>query len=201
MLSDTVFLFDSYSADSKQLYDSFRKAGCECSAIVLEENDFLPEEVMSPYDMFLGYYGGSGKKSGIGKPRFFNEIVAPDEWSIHSGAGLANYGTVTWHHEEKGRIYYLDSAKKYLVKAVDWFDRKGNVRFRDHYNRYGAVCARTFFDGQGKELGKTWFSAEGKEAITLNCVTGDLIVNDGELIKFFRTKADMIFYSNFAHKF
>lgn len=77
---------------------------------------------------------------------------------------------------------------------MDWFDRKGNVRFRDHYNRYGAICARTVYDGQGKELGKTWFSAEGQEAITLNCVTGDLIVNDDGCIRLFRTKMDMMLY-------
>lgn len=192
MLEDTILLFDSYSPDSKRLHDSFRLAGCGCSAVVLEENDFLPEEVMSVYDMFLGYYGEKGKS--LGKPRFFNEVAVPDLWSINAGVGETDYGRITYQHEEKGRIYYLDSRKKYLVKAVDWFDRKGAVRFRDHYNRYGAVCARTVYDGQGRELGKTWFSAGGQEAIMLNYVTGDMIVNDGELVKFFRTKMDMMVY-------
>lgn len=192
MLSDTILLFDSYSADSRRLYDSFRLAGCECSVVVLENNDFLPEEVMSAYDLFLGYYGERGRQ--LGKPRFFNEVAVPEHWSINAGVGETDYGRITYQHEEKGRIYYWESPKKYRVKAVDWFDRKGAVRFRDHYNRYGAVCARTVYDGQGKELGKTWFSAGGQEAITKNCVTGDLIVNDGELVKFFRTEMDMIVY-------
>lgn len=192
MLSDTILLFDSYSADSRRLYDSFRLAGCECSVVVLENNDFLPEEAMSAYDLFLGYYGERGRQ--LGKPRFFNEVAVPEHWSINAGVGETNYGRITYQHEEKGRIYYWESPKKYRVKAVDWFDRKGAVRFRDHYNRYGAVCARTVYDGQGKELGKTWFSAGGQEAITKNCVTGDLIVNDGELVKFFRTEMDMIVY-------
>lgn len=192
VLSDTVLLFDSYTEDSRRLYDSFRLAGCECSVIVLEYNDFLPQEAMSAYDLFLGYYGERGRK--IGKPRFFNEIAVPDHWSISAGVGEADYGRITYQHEEKGRIYYWESPKRFRVKAVDWFDRKGAVRFRDHYNRYGAVCARTVYDGQGKELGKTWFSAGGQEAITKNCVTGDLIVNDGELVKFFRTEMDMILY-------
>ncbi len=192
MLSNTILLFDSYSADSRRLYDSFRMAGCECSVVVLEYNDFLPEEAMSVYDMFLGYYGERGRK--LGKPKFFNEIAVPDHWSISAGVGESDYGKITYQHEEKGRIYYWDSPKKYRVKEVDWFDRKGAVRFRDHYNRYGAVCARTVYDGQGKELGKTWFSAGGQEAIMKNCVTGDLIVNDGELVKFFRTEMDMMLY-------
>ena len=192
MLSNTILLFDSYSADSRRLYDSFRMAGCECSVVVLEYNDFLPEEAMSVYDMFLGYYGERGRK--LGKPKFFNEVAVPDHWSINAGVGESDYGRITYQHEEKGRIYYWESPKKYRVKAVDWFDRKGAVRFRDHYNRYGAVCARTVYDGQGKELGKTWFSAGGQEAITKNCVTGDLIVNDGKLVKFFRTEMDMMLY-------
>lgn len=192
MLSNTILLFDSYSADGRRLYDSFRMAGCECSVVVLEYNDFLPEEAMSVYDMFLGYYGERGRK--LGKPKFFNEIAVPDHWSINAGVGESDYGKITYQHEEKGRIYYWESPKRYRVKAVDWFDRKGAVRFRDHYNRYGAVCARTVYDGQGKELGKTWFSVGGQEAITKNCVTGDLIVNDGKLVKFFRTEMDMMLY-------
>ncbi|MEY8284930.1 accessory Sec system glycosylation chaperone GtfB [Lachnospiraceae bacterium 50-23] len=192
MLEDTILLFDSYSPDSRRLHDSFRLAGCKCSAVILEENDFLPEGVLSVFDLFLGYYEKNGESSG--KPRFFNEVSVPDLWSIHAGVGETEYGRITYQHEEKGRIHYLDSPKKYLVEAVDWFDRKGAVRFRDHYNRYGAVCARTVYDKEGRELGKTWFSAGGQEAVTLNCVTRDYIVNDGERIKFFRSKLDMAIY-------
>jgi len=144
------------------------------------------------FDLFLGYYEKNGESPG--KPRFFNEVWVPDLWSIHAGVGETEYGRITYQHEEKGRIHYLDSPKKYLVEAVDWFDRKGAVRFRDHYNRYGAVCARTVYDKEGRELGKTWFSAGGQEAVTLNCVTRDYIVNDGERIKFFRSKLDMAIY-------
>lgn len=197
VLRDTVLLFDRYSWDSQRLHESFLRAGCECSVVVLEEDDFLPEGVMSVYDMVLGYYEDKGNKPG--KPRFFNEVPVPGNWSISAGIGESEYGRITWQHEEKGRIYYQEGLpKKYLVKAVDWLDRKGNVCFRDHYNRYGFVCARTVYDETGKECGKTWFSVSGKEMITENAATGDLIVNDGELIKFFRTRMDMILY--FFHR-
>lgn len=193
MLRDTILLFDRYLWDSRRLYESFLRADCECSVIVLGEDDFLPEGVMSLYDLITGYCGEKGKR--LGKPRFFNEILVPEHWSISAGVDDTEYGKITWQHEEKGRIYYWeDSPKKWLVKAVDWLDRKGNVRFRDHYNCSGAVCARTVYDGTGKALGKTWFSASGQEVITENIMTGDLIVNDGELIKFFRTRMDMILY-------
>lgn len=192
MLKDTILLFDHYSRDSQRLHESFLLADCECSAVVLEENYFLPKGVMSVYDMFLGYYEDKGKK--LGRPKFFNEVSIPEHWSISAGIKESEYGKITWQHEEKGRIYYCDSPKKWLVKAVDWLDRKGAVRFRDHYNRYGVICARTVYDGTGKELSKTWFSVSGREMITENVVTGDLIVNDGKWIKSFRTKRDMILY-------
>lgn len=192
VLKDTILLFEQYTSASRQLHETFLQTGCECSAVVLEEDHFLPNGVMSVYDMFLGYFEEEGRT--LGKPRFFNEIPIPDHWSINAGVGETDYGRITYQHEEKGRIYYWEAAKKWLVKAVDWFDRKGNVRFRDHYNRYGMVCARTFYNGQGKEFGKTWFSVGGQEAIVENAVTGDLIVNDGDLVKFFRTKKDMILY-------
>ena len=51
MLEDTILLFDSYSPDSRRLHDSFRLAGCKCSAVILEENDFLPEGVLSVFDL------------------------------------------------------------------------------------------------------------------------------------------------------
>lgn len=96
MLGDGILLFDGYSPDCKRLHDSFRMAGCEWPAVVLEENDFLPEGVMSVYDMFLGYFGVREKNSGIGKPRFFNEIECTAHWSINAGIGVADYGTITY---------------------------------------------------------------------------------------------------------
>ncbi len=192
MLKDTVLLFDSYSPASRRLHESFTRAACPCSVVILEEDPFLPEGVMSVYDLFLGYFQEEGRS--LGKPRFFNEIPVPDHWSIHAGVGETDYGRITYQHEEKGRIYYWESTRKWLVRAVDWFDRKGNVRFRDFYNRYGAVYARTCYDGQGRELGRTWFTVGGQEAIVENAVTGELIVNDGELVKFFRARRDMVLY-------
>ena len=105
MLADTILLFDSYSQDSKRLYDSFRLAGCECSAVVLEENDFLPEEVMSAYDLFLGYYGEKGKS--LGKARFFNEIEVPDLWSINAGVGQIMGGSLTSMRKRAGSTIWI----------------------------------------------------------------------------------------------
>ena len=116
VLKDTVLLFDRYTADSRRLHESFLRAGGGCSAVVLEENHFLPAGVLSVYDMFLGYFEEEGER--LGKPKFFNEIPVPDHWSIQAGVGETDYGRITYQHEEKGRIHYWKSEKKWLVESV-----------------------------------------------------------------------------------
>ena len=116
----------------------------------------------------------------------------PDSWDIHVGSDES--GSVSFRREEKGTIYYAEAEKKRLVKAVDWYDRKGAVRFRDHYNRYGALCARTVYDNQGKPMSKTWFSPQGQEIIVENLVSGDIILNDEGREMLFQKKRDVIIY-------
>lgn len=88
----------------------------------------------------------------------------------------------------------MEAGKKRLVKAVDWYDRTGIVRFRDHYNRYGDLCARTVYDNQGKPMSKTWFSPQGQEIIVENLVSGDIILNDEGQEMLFQKKRDVIIY-------
>lgn len=186
-----ILLFDNYSLRSGYLYASLKKSGYDCLAIVIQEDDFLPKDVVSVYDLLSGDW--ETKRKDAAKPRFFNEISVPDYWSINAGVDEP-YGTVTYQHEERGRIYYTEPVRRYLVKAVDWFDRKGIVRFRDHYNRYGDICARTFYNADGEKLSKSWFSAQGKEILVENNITGDFIFDDGDMVKHFRTKTELLNY-------
>lgn len=188
-LSDKIILLcDRWSPDSDLLHVSLLKAGCDCVAVSLEENDFLPENVLSMYDMLSGEL--PGKEENRRKPRFFNEIAVPDHWTIN--AGNRTSGNITYQQEEKGKIYYWQEGKNYLVEAVDWYDRKGRVRFRDHYNRHGNICARTVYDADGCALCKTRFSESGKEILTENLVTGDMMLYVDGTMKIFRSKVEML---------
>ncbi|MCI8799079.1 MAG: accessory Sec system glycosylation chaperone GtfB [Lachnospiraceae bacterium] len=185
-----ILLFDCYSPESRLLHESFLQTGCDCIAVSLEENDFLPRNVFSVYDLFSRE--GKIADENRGKPRFFNEIAVPDNWSIQAGDSTS--GKITCMQEEKGKIWYLQGEKRFLVEAVDWYDRKGNVRFQDHYNRYGENCARTVYDARGQALCKTRFSESGKEILTENFMTGDMTLYvDGEM-KLFRSKLDLLVY-------
>lgn len=139
VLRDTVLLFDRYSWDSQRLHKSFLQADSECSVIVLEEDNFLPEGVMSIYDMFLGYYEDKGKKPG--KPRFFNEVPVPEHWSISAGIGETEYGKITWQHEEKGRIYYQEDLNKLFMECDYYFDI-------NHWSEMVSAVYRAFLHNQ-----------------------------------------------------
>lgn len=186
-----ILLFNSYTLKSKYLHESFVLGDYEVLAIVVEEDDFLPKNVVSVYDLILGNYSNE-KIINTGKPRYFNEIEVPDTWSI--SAGDESGGRITFQHNEKGKIHYAGEAKDLLVKAVDWYDRRGVTRFRDHYNRFGNICARTTYDDEGKPKSKSWFSKEGREILVEIYATDDIILDDGKVMKIFRKKEDLLLY-------
>ncbi len=182
-LTDTVLLLDNYGEDSDMLRRSFRSAGFTGPVIVIEDNGFLPEDVISAYQYFSGDFGKSGKA------RYFNQINIPDYWETNaSNSG----GKVYDLHRERGRIFYVEPKHKRQVQVVDWMDEKGTVRSSDHYNRYGALYARTFFNKEGKRFCKAYFDGEGRETLLENFVTHDIILNRGGKVYVFKNKADLV---------
>jgi accessory Sec system glycosyltransferase GtfB len=157
--------------------------------VVIEEDGFLPDDVMSVFGYFLGDF--KANKQLPGKPRYFNQITVPDYWEI---SGSNSGGSVHDLNRERAKIFYTEPRHKRLVKIVDWYDEKGVVRSSDHYNRYGALYARTIFNNKGQKVNKTYFSTAGEEVIMENYVTGDLILNDGERVEFFHNKTDFVIY-------
>ena len=114
---DIVLLLDNYSSYSHNLRYSFHKAGFRCPTAVIEDDGFLPEDVMSVYGFFLGNYKGEPGVSG--RPRYFNQITIPDYWEI---SGNNNVGSIRDITRERGRIFYAEPKHKRLVKVVDWYD-------------------------------------------------------------------------------
>ena len=184
-----VLLLDDYSSDSQKLHQSFRLAGYEYPAAVIEDDGFLPEGVMSVYGFFLGDFKAEESLPGV--PRYFNQITIPEYWEI---SGSNRSGSVHDKSRERGRIFYAEPTHKRLVKVVDWYDERGVVRSSDHYNRYGALYARTIFNEKGQKVNKSYFSADGKEVIVENFVTGDIILNEGEMVRMFRTKTEFVIH-------
>lgn len=188
--SEIILLFDNYSLDSQNLHMSFKMAGKEYPAFVIEDDGFLPEDVMSVFGFFLGDFKAESRVPG--KPRYFNQITVPEYWEI---SGNNSNGKVHNLSKERGRIFYAEPTHKRLVKVVDWYDDRGVVRSSDHYNRYGALYGRTIFNAKGQKVNKSYFSAAGAEIIVENYVTGDIILNDGEEVKIFHSKTEFVIYA------
>lgn len=189
-INDTLLLFDNYETDSQSLHRSFQNAGFPYPAMVIEDNGFLPDEVLSAYGFFLGNF-----KEVLGETahsKYFNQITVPEYWEI---SGNNNTGSVHDKDKERGKIFYAEPTHKRRVKIVDWYDEKGIARSSDHYNRYGAIFARTLFNAKGQKFSKSYFSETGKEVIVENFVTGDIILNEGDKVRIFHTKTDFVVYA------
>lgn len=182
-------LLDSFSTDGKSLYESFRLAGNNCPVAVIDDDGFLPDDVISVYGYFLGDFSKSDKCPG--RPRYFNQIDVPDYWEISS---TNSKGSIHNLNKEVGRIFYTEPTNKRHVKIVDWLNDEGVVRISEHYNKYGALYAKTTFNKKGQKVNKSYFDVNGAEIIVENFVTGDIILNDGKLTRVFEDKTAFVTY-------
>ena len=114
---DIVFLFENYNCDSEKLHTSFKMAGMDYPAAVIDDDGFLPDGVESVYGFFLGEF----KSNETRKPRYFNEITVPDYWEIKSNNSV---GKIYDYSKERGRIFYIKPTNKRIVKTVDWYDER-----------------------------------------------------------------------------
>lgn len=184
---DVVLLLDDYLEDSRKLHTSFKQAGKKYPVVVISDDGFLPDDVVSVFGYFLGKFDIDSKAPG--KPLYFNQIKVPEYWEI---SGTNSQGAIHDLNKERGRIFYTQPTHKRLVKIVDWLDDRGVVRSSDHYNKYGILYARTIYNAKGQKVNKTYFSADGKEVIMENYVTKDIILNDGAKVNIFRTLTDFV---------
>ncbi len=184
-----VLLFDTYSADSQNLHKSFKLAEKNYPAIVIDDDGFLPDDVISVFGYFLGEFKKGPNVTG--KPRYFNQIKVPKYWEI---SGNNSSGKVHNLSKERGRIFYAEPHHKRLIKIVDWYDEREVVRSSDHYNKHGALYARTIFNSKGQKVNKSYFSADGKEIIMENYVTKNIILNEGDKVRIFSSKMEFVLY-------
>ena len=200
-----VLLMDTWSEDGRKLFDSLVKAGYDVNGVVVEDDGFLPDGVISMKEYFLGDFKAAGeefvKNGGInaniksdsipGHPRYFNQIEVPEYWSIQA---TNTDGQIMDKGVERAHIYYAEPKHKRLVSIVEWTDIKKTVRCSDHYNKYGALYARTVFNARGERVSKTYFGVDGAEIITENLVTKDILLNCEDGLRIFRSKADFVAY-------
>lgn len=69
-----INLFDTYEQRTRDLHYSLKQAGYDLPTIVINDEGFLPEDVISPF----GYYTKMAQRQG--EPLYFDQLEVPDFW-------------------------------------------------------------------------------------------------------------------------
>ena len=197
-----VLLLDHYDEMAEMLRASFRASGFQGEIISLEDDGFLPEDVLSLYQWFCrdsvdsaeaavsasADYRVSHAGWTPGKPRYFDQIELPDYWEI---SGSAASGEVHDLHKLRGRIFYHAKSGERQVSDVDWLNEQGIARCTDHYDRRGFLYARTIFNKKGEKFCRSWFDDKGRERVVENYVTRDILVNRNGMVSLYRNRTEL----------
>ena len=142
--SKIVLLFDYFSMESRNLYESFTNVGIPFTAAVVEDDGISAGRREFGIWIFL-HTGAVAREE---HPRYFNQIQVPEYWRIES---TNTSGKVMDKTKERARIFYTEPTNHRLVKIVDWLDDDGVVRLSEHYNKYGEIFCRTIFNQKGQK--------------------------------------------------
>lgn len=163
-----IQLYDFYHRASRDLAFSLKQAGYEGPIVVVNDDGFLPAEVLSPYAYFCQFEGQEGEAL------YFNQLPVPEYWEIrgnHTFAEVLEYGYL------RAKIFYAEPKHHRFIKRVDWYDQLGQVKLTEHYNQYGWKFATSSFTSEQKIAMKTYYNHKGQEILVENALTGDIILN------------------------
>lgn len=186
-----INLFGVFDKKAIVLFKSFKHAGIQRKTIVIEENGFLPDDVLTPYNFFAGSH------ETISRPLFFNEVKIPRFWKIE---GNNNGALIKNLDEIKARIIYKKNYKQRIVERVEWLNKRGHTQYIDYYNKQGKKYAQVILDANSqRRILKRYFNHANEEFMVENFVTNDIMLfwNDKEY--FFHSKIQFVkFYLNVA---
>ena len=187
-----IHLYDKVDSKTIVLNQSFLNAGINSTTVVIEDNGFLPQDVMSPYKFF--------SKNTVKEetPCFFNEVPIPDFWEIE---GSNQSAVIKDKDKIRGKIVYKKNYLNRVVSSVEWFNEKGNTQFIDYYNQHGFRYAQLIMDDYQNRILKRYFDQHNYEFLVENYITKDLILkwenkdiffdNRQSFLAFYFEKADL----------
>ncbi|HEC2157903.1 accessory Sec system glycosylation chaperone GtfB [Staphylococcus delphini] len=182
-----VNLFEHFDSQSQELYQTLKFAGHHDDTIVLVDDGFLPEEIISPYSFFADYQAPAKKRA-----RYFNEVPLPRFWEIE---GNNEEAWVKDMGHTRAFIHYHSGEKRRLVSHVEWLDQHGRLQFVDHYNQHGLRFAQTVYDLNGKMIFRRYLDQQGKEVIYENFIASSIILTwKGQYYHFNSQTSFLIFF-------
>lgn len=179
-----ITLFETFTDESATLYHSLKQSEIYHQTAVIEDDGFLPDDVITPY-LFFSNFIPLKKENG----RYFNEVTTPLYWEIE---GTNNQGTIKDMGKLRGRIFYCRNNKNRIVNRVDWLDEEGDVRAVDHYNKYGFKFATQVFNKAGQSVLKTFYDRNGKVIIYENHFTQSIVLTYKEKDYLFKNKIEFV---------
>lgn len=163
-----ITLFEYFNASAKELYNSLNIASPNLPTFVLEDDGFLPDDVMTPYKLFSRYQPGTSSR-----PMYFNGVPIPTYWEIE---GTNENASIIDNGKVRAYIIYKKNYLSRIVQQVQWLDEKGIIRTIDHYTKHGTKFARTVNDEQGQTIFKTYLNQQGEIVIYENYVTKSIML-------------------------
>lgn len=179
-----INLFDTYEQRTRDLHYSLKQAGYDFPTIVINDEGFLPEDVISPF----GYYTKMAQRQG--EPLYFDQLEVPDFWEIR---GDATQAAVYDESYKRANIIYEDTKQNQrIVQRVEWLGLDGGVRSVDHYNQSGWRYAQTNYNANHQPVMTSYYDADDHEVIVENYVTSNIILNREDKIYFFKSRIDFV---------
>lgn len=158
-----INLFERYTANEVDLEHSLLCSGYTHQTVVLEDDGYLPDHILSPLRFFLGEPVEQKRP-----PLFFNALNVPYFWEIK---GDNRQAEIYDGYKKKGIINYSQRKGDYRsIASVTWLNDEGRIRSVQLYNKFGECFGKqTYSDGQLALT--TYFDAEQREVILYHHVT------------------------------
>ncbi|MDO5376311.1 MAG: accessory Sec system glycosylation chaperone GtfB [Staphylococcus rostri] len=162
-------LFEYFDGKAQTLYDTLRLAGYEDETVVIEDDGFLPEHVLTPYRYFANY-----EIPEDARPLYFNQVKIPRYWEI---TGNNDEATVNDMGQVRANIRYHHDSKPRVVSHVEWLDAQGRLQYVDHYTQHGVYFAQTVYNLAGDKIFRRYLDQQGHEVIYENFIAQSIIVH------------------------
>ena len=183
-----IIVFERYTEFVEKWKETAQGMGIESKILVIEDEGFLPDGILSPYEYFT-YRDDFGMFSQ--KKIFFDFLEIPEYWEMHaediSSAAIYDMGS------RKGRVYYSEPLEQRNVRRVEWEMENGWVYRADLYNKYGLKYASEFRDVFGNVQSKVFYSSSGQERIVVYPQNDTVVVTEnGETKYYFVSKMQFV---------
>ncbi len=154
-MKSIVLFMGQYSAKGQKFHEALRRAGFECFVVALEDDGFLPEGVISPYEYYILK---QNQEIHLERKLHYNFLEIPEFWEIRPGA-IFDMG------KKMASVVCREPKEEGTVQQVEWEMEDGWVYRIDYYNKYGLKFASEFMDKNRRTESKVYYSDSLQEVI------------------------------------